>query len=144
MFTCMLIFGKGSSLRHQKTLARVMCKLVGRLQTKPLLDYLLSQTVISWEDYDSLRRQHKNASEQSRDLISLLSRKGSRGFSALCTFLEKNNDLYEGIHRTLLDIHDSITEGTFMFPSTHLATVTHPDLQVLAKIITIWIKIFLG
>lgn len=100
--------------RHRYTLARAICQLVGRLDNKAILDFLISQDVISWTNYDSIRSLDQNTHEQARSLISLLSRTGPGGFRALCIFLENNNDVYQGLHKTLLDIHDSITEGVLM------------------------------
>lgn len=92
------------------TLARALGQLVGRLDNKPLLDHLYSREVITEDNYQTLLRLD-NKHEQSRDILSLLSREGSTAFDCFAAFFLHNEHLYGGLYKTLMDLHESCTEG---------------------------------
>lgn len=110
LLSCNLIMlTTGTGCKHKMTLARAMPMLVGGLDNKPILDHLLSKDVISWENYNTIH-QKLNPHEQSRSLISLLSRKSTHAFDVFSLFLERNHS-NQDLHATLMGIYGRATKG---------------------------------
>lgn len=91
-----------------------MCKLVGCLKPKSdhILEHLFSQNAISEETYNRLLTED-NQREQTRSLLCVLSRTDPHAFGCFLAIMKEKDDLYEGIHTFIMNIHENITEGKF-------------------------------
>lgn len=78
------------------------------LEPLPLLDSLFSKTVLTREEYDTVRAKEPRQ-EQARCLLDLLQRKGRRAFEELTQMLGQGPQKH--LNDNLLEILNNITEG---------------------------------
>lgn len=102
-----LIVSTDTYPHHRLTLIRARHVLIGNLDVPIMLDFLLSQDVLTWDIWNEIR-QINMAYRQTCSLLSHLQQKGSCAFDHFTNFLSSTQT---NLYHTVVMIHNNITEG---------------------------------